>query len=220
MLSATSRAGHDQDLPRGRGIPGLLRHVQGGLVGLVQEGATEERISSKEVSKLIPSHPPSPLPPTEHPEAGAHAHVPPGVPGLLCRAHRPQGVLLEQLVGCGGAPRLQRLIASSTLLVSVLVAPPRPSHTACQHGHEHGHALPCVLLQVHASLIVVLTRGGSTARLVAKYRPLVGGWLAGWVLLAGFNGWLTPTSFFQGFLPPAGLGCSCSLAQQVPSFTT
>lgn len=27
--------------------------------------------------------------------------------------------------------------------------------------------------QVHASLIVVLTRGGSTARLVAKYRPLV-----------------------------------------------
>jgi pyruvate kinase len=26
---------------------------------------------------------------------------------------------------------------------------------------------------VHASLIVVLTRGGSTARLVAKYRPLV-----------------------------------------------
>lgn len=30
-----------------------------------------------------------------------------------------------------------------------------------------------MLLQVHASLIVVLTRGGSTARLVAKYRPLV-----------------------------------------------
>ena len=29
------------------------------------------------------------------------------------------------------------------------------------------------LLQVHASLIVVLTRGGSTARLVAKYRPVV-----------------------------------------------
>ncbi len=28
-----------------------------------------------------------------------------------------------------------------------------------------------MLLQVHASLIVVLTRGGSTARLVAKYRP-------------------------------------------------
>ncbi len=28
--------------------------------------------------------------------------------------------------------------------------------------------------KVHASLIVVLTRGGSTARLVAKYRPLVG----------------------------------------------
>jgi len=28
-----------------------------------------------------------------------------------------------------------------------------------------------LLLQVHASLIVVLTRGGSTARLVAKYRP-------------------------------------------------
>lgn len=27
--------------------------------------------------------------------------------------------------------------------------------------------------QVHASLIVVLTRGGSTGRLVAKYRPLV-----------------------------------------------
>ena len=27
--------------------------------------------------------------------------------------------------------------------------------------------------KVHASLIVVLTRGGSTARLVAKYRPLV-----------------------------------------------
>ena len=27
--------------------------------------------------------------------------------------------------------------------------------------------------QVHASLIVVLTRGGSTARLVAKYRPVV-----------------------------------------------
>jgi len=30
-----------------------------------------------------------------------------------------------------------------------------------------------LLFQVHASLIVVLTRGGSTARLVAKYRPLV-----------------------------------------------
>ncbi|GFH11258.1 pyruvate kinase, partial [Haematococcus lacustris] len=30
-----------------------------------------------------------------------------------------------------------------------------------------------ILKQVHASLIVVLTRGGSTARLVAKYRPLV-----------------------------------------------
>jgi len=30
-----------------------------------------------------------------------------------------------------------------------------------------------VVLQVHASLIVVLTRGGSTGRLVAKYRPLV-----------------------------------------------
>ena len=27
--------------------------------------------------------------------------------------------------------------------------------------------------QVHASLIVVLTRGGSTARLVAKYRPSI-----------------------------------------------
>lgn len=33
----------------------------------------------------------------------------------------------------------------------------------------------CCLLwpQVHASLIVVLTRGGSTARLVAKYRPSI-----------------------------------------------
>lgn len=30
-----------------------------------------------------------------------------------------------------------------------------------------------VCVQVHASLIVVLTRGGSTGRLVAKYRPLV-----------------------------------------------
>ena len=29
------------------------------------------------------------------------------------------------------------------------------------------------LRQVHASLIVVLTRGGSTARLVAKYRPAI-----------------------------------------------
>lgn len=29
------------------------------------------------------------------------------------------------------------------------------------------------IVQVHASLIVVLTRGGSTGRLVAKYRPLV-----------------------------------------------
>jgi Pyruvate kinase, alpha/beta domain len=28
-------------------------------------------------------------------------------------------------------------------------------------------------VQVHASLIVVLTRGGSTARLVAKYRPSI-----------------------------------------------
>lgn len=28
-------------------------------------------------------------------------------------------------------------------------------------------------LQVHAALIVVLTRGGSTARLVAKYRPSI-----------------------------------------------
>ena len=31
---------------------------------------------------------------------------------------------------------------------------------------------PCAP-QVHASLIVVLTRGGSTARLVAKYRPSI-----------------------------------------------
>ena len=30
-----------------------------------------------------------------------------------------------------------------------------------------------VRTQVHASLIVVLTRGGSTARLVAKYRPSI-----------------------------------------------
>ena len=29
------------------------------------------------------------------------------------------------------------------------------------------------MLQVHASLIIVLTRGGSTARLVAKYRPSI-----------------------------------------------
>jgi pyruvate kinase len=34
------------------------------------------------------------------------------------------------------------------------------------------HAVLCHV-QVHASLIVVLTRGGSTGRLVAKYRPLV-----------------------------------------------
>ena len=30
-----------------------------------------------------------------------------------------------------------------------------------------------VCSQVHAALIVVLTRGGSTARLVAKYRPSI-----------------------------------------------
>ena len=36
------------------------------------------------------------------------------------------------------------------------------------YSRPHG---PC--LQVHASLIVVLTRGGSTARLVAKYRPAI-----------------------------------------------
>jgi hypothetical protein len=35
------------------------------------------------------------------------------------------------------------------------------------------HAACCLNFQVHASLIVVLTRGGSTGRLVAKYRPLV-----------------------------------------------
>lgn len=35
------------------------------------------------------------------------------------------------------------------------------------------HAACCLFGQVHASLIVVLTRGGSTGRLVAKYRPLV-----------------------------------------------
>jgi pyruvate kinase len=35
------------------------------------------------------------------------------------------------------------------------------------------HGSPTQPTQVHASLIVVLTRGGSTARLVAKYRPLV-----------------------------------------------
>lgn len=36
-----------------------------------------------------------------------------------------------------------------------------------------GHQQARLCLQVHASLIVVLTRGGSTARLVAKYRPSI-----------------------------------------------
>ena len=39
-------------------------------------------------------------------------------------------------------------------------------------GSESLPGLPSVL-QVHASLIIVLTRGGSTARLVAKYRPSI-----------------------------------------------
>ena len=45
-------------------------------------------------------------------------------------------------------------------------------------GHQHGplHNRPQrnrLQVQVRASLIVVLTRGGSTARLVAKYRPSI-----------------------------------------------
>ena len=39
-------------------------------------------------------------------------------------------------------------------------------------GHKRLKSLR-PLYQVHASLIVVLTRGGSTARLVAKYRPSI-----------------------------------------------
>lgn len=42
------------------------------------------------------------------------------------------------------------------------------------HLKEVRSYLGCLLLvQVHASLIIVLTRGGSTARLVAKYRPSI-----------------------------------------------
>ena len=41
---------------------------------------------------------------------------------------------------------------------------------ATPHCH---HPWPLLFEQVHASLIVVLTRGGSTARLVAKYRPSI-----------------------------------------------
>ena len=53
------------------------------------------------------------------------------------------------------------------------------------HGHTGVHetqelkdpgqllTAACFGRQVHASLIVVLTRGGSTARLVAKYRPSI-----------------------------------------------
>lgn len=49
-------------------------------------------------------------------------------------------------------------------------------------AHSRGKALwaswvlcqqAVLVLQVHAALIVVLTRGGSTARLVAKYRPSI-----------------------------------------------
>ena len=43
------------------------------------------------------------------------------------------------------------------------IYPPPPSNSSPPSIHP----------QVHASLIVVLTRGGSTARLVAKYRPVV-----------------------------------------------
>ena len=45
----------------------------------------------------------------------------------------------------------------------------RQSHQSC--SRQTGTISCC--LQVHAALIVVLTRGGSTARLVAKYRPSI-----------------------------------------------
>ena len=45
----------------------------------------------------------------------------------------------------------------------------------CRCAPEGSGVLPGLpfVLQVHASLIIVLTRGGSTARLVAKYRPSI-----------------------------------------------
>ena len=50
-----------------------------------------------------------------------------------------------------------------------LLRPYLPAHAVTR---AHLTASLCQL-QVHASLIVVLTRGGSTARLVAKYRPSI-----------------------------------------------
>ena len=74
---------------------------------------------------------------------------------------------------------------------------------------------------MHASLIVVLTRGGSTARLVAKYRPVVpvltvavpvlttGKWgEGGSIMSAGamfgesLSDDLLPLAFFPDPLPP------------------
>lgn len=49
---------------------------------------------------------------------------------------------------------------------------PLPLHTVSK-GRVRSRKFGTWPVQVHASLIVVLTRGGSTARLVAKYRPSI-----------------------------------------------
>ena len=50
-----------------------------------------------------------------------------------------------------------------------------PLHLPLSHTHTHHPAAAQVRTahKVQASLVVVLTRGGATARLVAKYRPTV-----------------------------------------------
>lgn len=70
--------------------------------------------------------------------------------------------------------------------------------------------------KVQASLVVVLTRGGATARLVAKYRP-TGGCPVGVVAAhAGLPRWLPPP--LPQPLPPHLQGCASqpTLPQQPP----
>ena len=90
-----------------------------------------------------------------------------------------------RLVPCGTAAQSRSTWFSSTARrihspsfrrESAIMSGSRLCQAACiaQLNTAHGCKAPdCWAVQVSAALIVVLTRGGSTARLVAKYRPSI-----------------------------------------------
>ena len=121
---------------------------------------------------------------TEHPQADADPNDAPRVPRLLGSTHCTQG---GHTRGRNGHQHAHDTSAAGVDR-SLDPLPPTPGVSIDQPylNHLTSWRINCVPpssrsslphsftpRQVHASLIVVLTRGGSTARLVAKYRPVV-----------------------------------------------